>query len=481
MRKVKEFLRKYWLGCMCVLTVLIFAVVLSVSSFCGEKKSISASAEEVTENETPTTQPRVSSEIYPSENLFDISKMVQQRYLTVENNTITVTDYYAANSGLTLKQVCPKITAGTYTFSVTISSTVPLSNAAASVSLVSSSGVLFQLIRQSKLGYVTNTVILTEEQLNLPVYFYGVGNGVVSWEKFTCNAGETAYPWLPNLDSIYNDGYNDGYESGESAGHKTGYDEGYKNATEELSSLLITKGNGAYATPINNVVGYVGGTDYLQFDTASGSADLTGLPNDPYVALRLEASVDVTSQYTISYKSLQGKCSLCFYLDDVIFNLFTLPETTTPVTINFTLPYGLGKSYVVNELVLVGYKEPLEFDFDENHYTTGGPCVLKGMELYCIFDAKGAYDAGYDVGYSEGSEVSEQEKQEKYEEGKQAGYNQGISEKTNAFSYINAIITAPVDAVLSMFDVDFMGWNLKGLLGLLVCGAIIAIVIKVLL
>lgn len=475
MRKVKEFLRKYWLGCMCVLTVLIFAVVLSVSSFCGEKKSISASAEEVTASAAPTTQPRASSGIdlskYPTANLIPYPYIDEDR--TSDGVTFAVNeDGSLILNGTSTGYSLFYFYRGIYGPLFEEGKTYSFSCSYGLISYVEKEGSATKYLTSGTFtwgsGWILGTVYiqLTTGQTvdNLTVYPM-------------LNVGETAYPYSPPYDLIYNDGY----ESGESAGHKTGYDEGYKNATEELSSLLITKGNGAYATPRNNVVGYVGGTDYLQFDTASGSADLTGLPNDPYVALRLEASVDVTSQYTISYKSLQGKCSLCFYLDGVIFNLFTLPETTTPVTINFTLPYGLGKSYVVNELVLVGYKEPLEFDFDENHYTTGGPCVLKGMELYCIFDAKGAYDAGYDVGYSEGSEVSEQEKQEKYEAGKQAGYNQGISEKTNAFSYINAIITAPVDAVLSMFDVDFMGWNLKGLLGLLVCGAIIAIVIKVLL
>ena len=100
------------------------------------------------------------------------------------------------------------------------------------------------------------------------------------------------------------------------------------------------------------------------------------------------------------------------------------------------------------------------------------------------------YESGYNTGYYEGVQVGIEEgivqgKQEGYRQGydvgHQAGYNEGIASDDSAFDYINAIITAPVDAVLSMFDVDFMGWNLKGLLGFLVCGAIIVIVLKIVL
>lgn len=480
MRKVKEFMQKYWLGCMCVLTVLIFAVVLVVSSFCGEKKSLSASAEEVTASAASTTQPRASSGIdlskYPTANLISYpyakgTDTLNGVTFTVNNDgTIIANGTATENAIFVFHNFDFSLSAGTYTIS-------GLENGEADT----------YCLQISRDNYIENWNLYNGNiQLNLEntssmllqfvVYKGASVNNVVL--KPMINAGETAYPYSPPYDLIYNDGYN----KGESAGHEAGYQEGYEEAVDKLSNVLITEGNGEYATARNKVVGYVGGTDYLQFDTASGSADLTGLPSDPYVSLRLQVSIDASSQYVISYDSLAGYCSLGFFIDDVMFNLFTLPETTKPVTINFTLPYGLnGGTYVVDELFLLGYKEPLDFDFDENHYKTGGPCVLKGMKLYCRFDGEGAYNAGYEVGYNEGSKVSEQEKQEKYEEGKQAGYNQGISEKTNAFSYINAIITAPVDAVLSMFDVDFMGWNLKGLLGLLVCGAIIAIVIKVLL
>ncbi len=493
---------------MCVLTVFIFAVVLVVSSFYGEKKSISASAEEVT---------YPGSQIFPTENLWNSAVFADVHFSdrTLEYNgtlygesVIAVGGGLAYNTGIKLKEVCPRLVPGTYTFSATFEASSPYISSGNIYLLETNTYMLHGSGISAGKHFISTTIEITAEDLEASVEFFGSGppNGPAQWDNIVCNVGSTAYPYCPPVDAIYDDAYNkghedgynegesagheagyqegheDGYNEGESAGHEAGYQEGYEEAVDKLSNVLITEGNGEYATARNKVVGYVGGTDYLQFDTASGSADLTGLPSDPYVSLRLQVSIDASSQYVISYDSLAGYCSLGFFIDDVMFNLFTLPETTKPVTINFTLPYGLnGGTYVVDELFLLGYKEPLDFDFDENHYKTGGPCVLKGMKLYCRFDGEGAYNAGYEVGYNEGSEVSEQEKQEKYEEGKQAGYNQGISEKTNAFSYINAIITAPVDAVLSMFDVDFMGWNLKGLLGLLVCGAIIAIVIKVLL
>ena len=237
MGKIKEFLSKHKR-----LRRLLVALVLFVSffvGFCfgytaqtvkeqgnGGTAAIRASAEEA----APTAE--TAPIVYPSENLFDISKVVERSYLKATDTTVTVTNYYAANTGVLLRTFCPKIVAGTYTFSATITSSVPLSNAAASVSLVSSSGGLTQLIRQSKLGYVTNTVTLTEEQLDMSLYFYGVGEGVVSWEKFTCNTGETAYPLLPNFDSIRQEGYEDGYNIGRQDGNEVGYENGYNDGYE---------------------------------------------------------------------------------------------------------------------------------------------------------------------------------------------------------------------------------------------------------
>lgn len=107
-----------------------------------------------------------------------------------------------------------------------------------------------------------------------------------------------------------------------------------------------------------------------------------------------------------------------------------------------------------------------------------------------FYSTDGVYTSGYNNGYyngkndgySEGLSAGRDEGYNKgYEAGKDIGYSEGISANTDAFDYFNAIITAPVDAVLSMFDVDFMGWNLKGLLGFVVCGAIVVMVLKVLL
>ena len=43
------------------------------------------------------------------------------------------------------------------------------------------------------------------------------------------NIGEKAYPYIPNLDSVRQDGYNNGYEIGRQDGNEKGYENGYED------------------------------------------------------------------------------------------------------------------------------------------------------------------------------------------------------------------------------------------------------------
>lgn len=68
-----------------------------------------------------------------------------------------------------------------------------------------------------------------------------------------------------------------------------------------------------------------------------------------------------------------------------------------------------------------------------------------------------------------------------YQAGEEKGFKDGVASDSTAFDYFTQIVRAPIEAVMSMLDVDFMGWNLKGFFSLLVCGAIIMLVIKLVL
>ena len=443
------------------------------------------------EDSIPTAE--TSRPIYPSENLFDISKMVQHRYLTVENNTIMVTDYYAANSGVTLKKVCPKITAGTYTFSVTITSTVPLCNAAASVSLVSSSGVLFQLIPQSELGYVTNTVTLTEEQLNMPLYFYGVAGGVVSWEKFTCNAGETAYPWLPNFDSVRQDGYEEGEQAGHETGKQEGYDEGYKDASDTLNLGVL------YGATASGIFTYTNGQTLT---LANGKPDFS------YNSLNFNS---IWGQYEL----YNGDGDNTLERADITLNF------KTPFQYNAFPLYFLGDSDVMSATFITTGSERYSADItkyadtsigdeyalikirDENIPTS---IEVKALTIYFgratdtlynanIFSLSGGFLNGYDNGYNEGFSNGHTNgvldgRQEGYDNGYNEGYSKGKTDALSQLSdeplsqsirgFVFSLFDAPVSTFLNTFNISYDGFDLGALVAFIFTGIVVIAVVRLL-
>lgn len=438
-----------------VLLVLLVGVGASCIKDRYKNRELITCAAEETNATTEDTRT-----IYPSENLFDISKIVERDYLKVENDTVTVTNYYAAGTGLGLRHFCPKIVAGTYTFSVTITSSVPLTNAAASISLVSSSGVLFQLIRQLKLGYVTNTVTLTEEQLDMTLYFYGVGEGVVSWEKFTCNAGDTAYPYIPNLDGVRQDGYNNGYDIGRQDGNEKGYENGYEDgygAGVEDSvffgvsvTAALQKLDGSYekahtASPRKSSETFDFGflTDYFKRNYTEGnymacSLSLTFEKPVPYYTylftmhdlsgalaqLCTVVAEDGTEYTKFRFSRQEGKTGQLEYWGDNIEALKTLK---------------------IKQIKDIYLSFPL-FDFSPFQYLS---MTYKDV----------AYENGYAIG-------------------KQEGEDNAVFTFDNLKSGFFSILDAPFKAIKDALNFEFLGINISNLVLFLLTVIVVVIIIK---
>ena len=507
--KYKKFLivcgKVFMLVCLAAFALLCVFYYFSPKD---EAQAIRASAEAA----APTAE--TAPIVYPSENLFDISKVVERSYLKATDTTVTVTNYYAANTGVLLRTFCPKIVAGTYTFSATITSSVPLSNAAASVSLVSSSGVLIQLIRQSKLGYVTNTVTLAEEQLNMSLYFYGVGEGVVSWEKITCNAGETAYPWLPNFDSIRQEGYEDGESAGHEAGKQEGYEEGYKDASDTLNLGVL------YGATVSGKFSYTNGQTLT---LASGKPDF--------------------SYNGLNFNSIWGK--YYSYNGDTENTL-----ESVEMTLNFKTPfqydgfplYFLGDSDVMSATFISTANKRYNANIEKYNDTAIGEdyalirirenekedgIEVKALTIYFgratdtlynanVLSKSGGYLNGYDNGYNEGFshgkteghiEGREEGKEEGYNngyneglsngktEGKNEGYNKGYNEgyikgKSDGFSqepisksirgFVFSLFDAPVSSFLSAFNLSYDGFDIGALVAFIFTGIVVIAVVRLL-
>lgn len=133
-------------------------------------------------------------------NEFAITNLANTDYLTVSGTTITVTNRYDCNSLKTLRQLCPNIHAGTYTASVNVSANTALSNASGTIVLYSSDGLLY-LLPQHTAGQLKNVFILSNEDLDRPVYFFGRSEGTVTWDKLMILEGD----WTNKEDLSYSD------------------------------------------------------------------------------------------------------------------------------------------------------------------------------------------------------------------------------------------------------------------------------------
>ena len=142
-------------------------------------------------------------------NQFSITNLANTDYLTVSGKTITVTNRYDCNSLKTLRQLCPDIHAGTYTASVNVSANTDLSNASGTIALYSSDGLLY-LLPQHTAGQLKNVFTLSNADLDRPVYFFGMSEGTVTWDKLMVLEGDwtdkevPAYsPYFKGLKNAY--------------------------------------------------------------------------------------------------------------------------------------------------------------------------------------------------------------------------------------------------------------------------------------
>ena len=428
------------------------------------KQNISASAGEVAENAAPTIQPRVSSGIdlskYPTANLFSSQSAIPYDNCTYKNGVVKQisadsADYYTWK--IQLYKDSTFLTESAVLFSQT--GTIP----ALTIEKPSEANRLFLGLN----GRERNTLMMIDVS-NFPNGKYtatwnvlNITQGSVSWDNIMLNSGEVAYPYIPNLDDVYNDGYN----KGESAGHEAGYQEGYEDANNELSNILVALGNDKYSSPHGSVANYKATSDSLSFDTISNSSE-TGTFSDPSVALKLDTFVTKDTVYNISYSSLRGLCYLDFVYSDVYFIILELPASSSPVSIDFTLPYNFTGDFSVNTLYLRG----------ASSVSGGGPAVLSGMTLSVKYDSEQAYQQGYEqgeeAGYQSGHTAG-------YDSGYDVGYSDGIATAGNSsfLSLITAVVDAPITAFTSLLNFEVLGVNLKKLvLSILTAALVIACV-----
>ena len=143
-----------------------------------------------------TTVKKIRGKTVATTNQFSIANLANTDYLTVSGKTITVTNRYDCNSLKTLRQLCPDIHAGTYTASVNVSANTDLSNASGTIALYSSDGLLY-LLPQHTAGQLKNVFTLSNADLDRSVYFFGMSEGTVTWDKLMVLEGDWTDKEIP--------------------------------------------------------------------------------------------------------------------------------------------------------------------------------------------------------------------------------------------------------------------------------------------
>ena len=483
------------LGCM-LLSVFFFVCgyLLAWMQDSSADIVLQASAEEVTEEGTSRAASDIDLSKYPSANLIPFpynGTLVANGATFIVNtdgsimvNKPTVNAMVSTYYLLSIPQDSFNLVAGeNYT----------LSGGSGNVLVVLSyedSGTKYFISDNSSVNF-TWSKNYTFRSLYIHIYANRTVNNITVYPML--NIGETAYPYQPYIPYLIDQGYQDGEQSG----HESGYEEGYQDGLKEASAgfwqgAKITytvfynsssTASGTYTpTYISQGISLSGFGTFLtgQYGSSIKSVQFDIVFSSPVVNSVFKSNIRITGSSAV-FGDDKRYSTLIFYNNNyysLVTRFASVPDSENLYGVQFlTTSFPPGTSESTSNWSAIAFED----------ITVPDVSLFLNMSFYSIDNF---YESGYNTGYYEGVQAGKEEgikqgKQEGYQQGydvgHQAGYNEGIASDDTAFDYINAIITAPVDAVLSMFDVDFMGWNLKGLLGFLVCGAIIVIVLKIVL
>ncbi len=422
---------------------VMLALVSVFATLATQKEEIRASAEDV---------------VYTSENLFEASN-VGNEDMIVDGGSISIksTDgmYFSAHAQL--KDLCPRITPGTYTFSCTISCSGGTPTTSGAQYGIIIAYPLKYIIPNGKLGFVSTTVTLTESDLNLGVSFYAQEGVTIRWQNITCNKGAQAYPYQPPKSYYYNQGYQDASDTlnlGVLKGAKISatftYDKGTKTITDEDPTFTY---NGidlsVYATKYYE---YTPGND----SNTLVSANVTITFADPFVYASFPVGFvgsSASDVYGGKFIGTDGKQYACQRDVSSSGSAFKIDEGKYPENLQVrSLVLGFGRaSDTLQGVVMVQSGQY------QNGYTNGYNDGFADNDTY----SKG-YVAGRDFGYNN-------------------GYNAGLAEGSaeNGFAgLLFAVIDTPVKAFSSLLDFEILGVNMKSFVLSVLTLALFVVVVR---
>lgn len=422
---------------------VMLALVSVFATLATQKEEIRASAEDV---------------VYASENLFEASN-VGSEDMIVDGGSISIksTDgmYFSAHAQL--KDLCPRITPGTYTFSCTISfSGDTPTNTSAQYGIIIAYPLKY-LISNRKLGFVSTTVTLTESDLDLGVSFYAQEGATIRWSNITCNKGSTAYPYQPPKSYYYNQGYQDASDTlnlGVLKGSKISatftYEKGTKTITDEDPTFTY---NGidlsVYATKYYE---YTSGDD----SNTLVSADVTITFANPFVYASFpigfvgNSASDVYGGKFIGTDGKQYACQRDVSSSGSAFKIDEGKYSENLQVKSLVLSFGRASDTLYGVVMVQSGQY-------QNGYTNGYNDGFADNDTY----SKG-YVAGRDFGYNN-------------------GYNAGLVEGSaeNGFAgLLFAVIDTPVKAFSSLLDFEILGVNMKSFVLSVLTLALFVVVVR---
>ena len=329
---------------------------------------------------------------------------------------------------------------------------------------------------------------------HINIYVPTVGKMVENITVFPMlNIGDVSYPWLPNLDNIYNQGYEEGESAGYEAGKQEGYDEGYKNASDTLNLGVL------YGATVSGKFSYTNGQT-LTLTNGKPDFSYNGLNFNSiwgkYYAYNGDSDNTLESaEITLNFKtSFQYDGFPLYFLGDSDVMSATFISTAHK-RYNANIE-KYNETAIGNDYALIGIRE----NEKEEGIEVKALIIYFGRATDTLYNANvlsmsGGFLNGYDNGYNEGFSSGHTNgvldgRQEGYDNGYGEGYTKGKTDALSQLSdeplsqsirgFVFSLFDAPVSTFLNTFNISYDGFDLGALVAFIFTGIVVIAVVRLL-
>lgn len=416
--------------------VICFSLVIVLCVFfytkaCADKNTaqlISASAEEAS---TVAESENIASTLYPSANL--IPYPYQFKIVAGSLSNVTISDNrngsfkLSGNADYDLFYLLQTVTlpAGTYYVSDSGSNH---SLAKIYVSLPTAN-----YFENSSFTIGRSTVV----EIRLAIY--ANFSGTATFYPMV-NVGEVAYPFIPNLDGVYENGY----EVGETAGKESGYNEGLEQARYGFWAGATV--NVRASLNYKDIFSWSGTPEYF-----SQGVNFNGI----YEQFKDDADILRASLFVVTLNF-----SSPIQMADFAFKIYSPNSTYWRNAVYIHAYYGNG-AYVssdirdvdddLNFMEVQFFDSVVNSDYYKLEFGFSDFSALKGatFSTYVPYYEQG-YDAGYKAGYNDNGAYDDGYKNG-YDEGRSDGFQEGFNQtKSGGFGWL-------ISSVQQFLSTNFFG------------------------